>query len=72
MDLQQVIELFKSNYTADLSDRHAQSIMQLCSEMNNELAKTGFYYKELDQVAEVLQLIYEGLGNDKVSGLKFL
>ena len=43
-----MIELFESNYTADLSDRHAQSIMQLCSEMNNELAKTGFFYCELD------------------------
>ena len=67
MDLQQVIELFESNYTAELSDRHAQSIMQLCSEMNNELARNGFYYEELDQVSKVLQLILEGLRNDKVS-----
>ena len=67
MDLDQVIELFESKHTADLADRHAQSIEQLCSEMNNELSRTGFYYKELSKVAEVLQLIHEGLKNNKVS-----
>ena len=50
MDLDQVIELFESKHTADLADRHAQSIQQLCSEMNNELAQEGFFYKELDRV----------------------
>ena len=50
MDLEQIIELFESKHTSDLADRHAQSIQQLCSEMNNELAQEGFFYKELDLV----------------------
>ena len=39
MDLDQVIELFESKHTADMADRHAESIEQLCMEMNNESAK---------------------------------
>ena len=61
MDLDQVIELFESKHTADLADRHAQSIQQLCSEMNNELAQDGFFYKELDKVTQVLRLVLNGL-----------
>ena len=39
--------------------------------MNNELAKNGFFYKDLDQVSEVLELIHDGLKNDKVCNLNF-
>ena len=67
MDLDQVIELFREKHTADLADRHAQSIQQLCSEMNNELAREGFYFCDLDKVTEVLRLILDGLSNQKVS-----
>jgi hypothetical protein len=35
--------------------------------MNNELQQQGFYFKELDQVARVIQLINESLKNGKVS-----
>ena len=62
-----MIELFESKHTADLADRHAQSIQQLCSEMNNELAQEGFFYEELDKVCQVLRLILNGLNNEKVS-----
>ena len=67
MDLEQIIELFESKHTSDLADRHAQSIQQLCQEMNNELAQEGFFYKELDLVTQVLRLILDGLHHEKVS-----
>ena len=67
MDLDQVIELFEDKHTADLADRHAQSISQLCAEMSNELSRSGFYYEELDKVEKVLLLVLGGLQNEKVS-----
>ena len=36
MDLAKVIHLFESKHTANLSDRHASGIIQLCKEMVNE------------------------------------
>lgn len=33
--------------------------------MDNELAQTGFSYSQLEQVARVLDLIYEGITNLK-------
>lgn len=38
MDLQQIIALFTEIHTSELADRHAQSIIELCNQMNNELA----------------------------------
>ena len=67
MDLGKVIELFESKHSADLADRHAQSIILLCEEMNNELARSGFYFREMDQITRVLQLIHQGLSKGKVS-----
>ena len=67
MDLKNVIELFESKHTAQLSDRHAESIILLCDQMNNELTQTPFYFKELCDVARVLELIHEGIQNNKVS-----
>jgi succinate dehydrogenase flavin-adding protein (antitoxin of CptAB toxin-antitoxin module) len=37
MDLDQIIALFESKHTRGLADRHAQSIIQLCQQMDNEL-----------------------------------
>lgn len=65
MNLDQVIELIESKHTADEADRHAQSIEQLCSEMNNEASKCGFLICELDKVTQVLRLLLNGLHNDK-------
>lgn len=48
MNLQLVIELFESKHTAELSDRHAQSIVMLCKQMKSDPTKKGFLYKELD------------------------
>jgi len=33
--------------------------------MNNELAKEGFFFRELDKVTQVLRLILNGLHNEK-------
>jgi hypothetical protein len=67
MNLDQVIQLFTDKHTCDLADRHAQSIMALCDQMNNELSREGFYYSELDKVAQVLELIFKGLEDHRVS-----
>lgn len=37
MDLDQVIELFTAKHTCELADRHAESIITLCDQMDNEL-----------------------------------
>lgn len=58
MDLAKVIHLFESKHTANLSDRHAAGIIQLCKEMVNDDSKRGFYYKDLPQVAKVLDLSF--------------
>jgi|LauGreDrversion4_2_1035121.scaffolds.fasta_scaffold370135_3 hypothetical protein len=62
MDLEKVINLFQSKHTAQLSDRHAAAIKQLCSDKLGGSAtaadadgiKIGFFYKDLPQVAQVL------------------
>jgi hypothetical protein len=61
MDLQQIIALFTEIHTAELADRHAQSIIELCDQMNNELVQTGFFYKELSDVSSVINLAWEEL-----------
>jgi len=47
MNLSKLIHLFESKHTANLSDRHASGIIQLCKEMVNEDRKQGFCYREL-------------------------
>ena len=42
-----MIHLFESKHTANLSDRHAAAIIQLCKEMVNEDQKRGFYFRDL-------------------------
>jgi succinate dehydrogenase flavin-adding protein (antitoxin of CptAB toxin-antitoxin module) len=63
MDLDQVIELFTAKHTCELADRHAQSIIALCEQMDNDICQEGFYYQDLDKVAKVLALINEGMTN---------
>jgi succinate dehydrogenase flavin-adding protein (antitoxin of CptAB toxin-antitoxin module) len=67
MELDQVIELFTAKHTCELADRHAQSILTLCEQMDNELCQEGFYYNDLEKVAHVLELICEGITNCRVS-----
>lgn len=67
MDLDQVIELFTAKHTCELADRHTQSIIALCEQMDNEISQEGFFYQDLDKVAHVLALINEGLIAQRVS-----
>ena len=67
MDLEQIIELFESKHTKNLSDRHAQSIIQLCRQMDNETGAIGFHYSQLEKVARVFGLIHQGITQEKVS-----
>jgi len=67
MDLKKVIHLFESKHTSNLSDRHASGIIQLCKEMVNEDQRVGFFYKELPDVAKVLELSFKGVKNGKVN-----
>lgn len=39
----------------------------MCKQMKSDPVKQGFYYKELSDVARVIELIIEGLSNGKVS-----
>jgi hypothetical protein len=67
MDLNKVIEEFEAKHTCLLADRHAENVQQLCDQMLNELSQEGFYYKDLIEVARVLDLIYKGLSEQRVS-----
>ena len=67
MDLTKIIDLFESKHTAGLADRQATAIIQLCKSMVNEESQTGFFYRELPQLARVLELIHDRLTKRKVS-----
>ena len=67
MNLEQIIDLFENKHTAALSDRHAQTIILMCKQMAADPVKKGFYYKELSQVARIIELIHQSLCNNKVS-----
>lgn len=72
MDLAKIIDLFESKHTAGLADRQATAIILLCKEMVNEEQQKGFFYRELPQVARVLELIHERLMSKNVSYNYFL
>ena len=64
MDLSKVIHLFESKHTASLSDRHAAGIIQLSKDMvsdDSDSKPQGFYYRELPQVAKVLELCFKAI-----------
>ena len=67
MDLLKVIDLFESKHTAGLADRQATAIIQLCKGMVNEESQAGFFYRELPQLARVLELIHDRLSKCQVS-----
>ena len=68
MEISKVIDLFESKHTAGLSDRQASAIIQLCKQMVNDEQQVGFFYRELPQVARVLELIHDKLLKKNVSG----
>ena len=72
MDLLKVIDLFESKHTAGLADRQATAIIQLCKGMVNEDSQAGFFYRELPQLARVLELIHDRLSKREVSHFRQL
>jgi hypothetical protein len=75
MDLQKIIDLFESKHTAQLSDRHAAAINQLCSEKLGQQSTTnfatagtqGFTFRDLPEVARIIDHCFYGIQNGKVS-----
>jgi hypothetical protein len=67
MDLSKIIDLFESKHTAGLADRQAVAINKLCKQMVNEDTSRGFFYRDLPQVAKILELIHDRLLKKNVS-----
>ena len=67
MDLDKIIGLFEQRYTAQLSNRQATTIVQLCKSMVNEDQQIGFFYCDLPKVARVIELVNGKLVERNVS-----
>lgn len=63
MDLSKIIHLFESKHTESLSDRHAAAINKICKQYKSE--NRGFLYKDIPNIAKVLNLCYTGFENGK-------
>jgi len=63
-ELKDIIQLFESRHTEQLSDRHAEAISQLCIQYN--ASESAFYYRQLEELALILSLIHKSLVNGKV------
>ncbi len=64
-NLTEIIQLFESRHTEQLSDRHAEAILNFC-----KLYKTVgkcLYYRELEELAHVFGLVHKSLVNGKVN-----
>lgn len=62
--LTEIIQLFESRHTEQLTDRHAEAILHF-----SKLYKTSgkvIYYKELEELAHVLGLVHKSLASGKV------
>ena len=66
MNLYKIIEDFEAKHTCQLADRHAQNITLLCDQMDNDMHREGFYYRDLVEVARVLDLVFKNLCDNKV------
>jgi len=62
--LSEIIQVFESRHTEQLSDRHAEAITNFCKEYRE--SKKSLYYRELEELAHVFELIYKSLANGKV------
>ena len=58
MDIQKVLEIFRSDYTEQLYDRKANYIIKLCKERKN-----GFYYHEVEDVSKIISYAINDLNN---------
>ena len=62
--LTEIIQLFESRHTEQLSDRHAEAILNFCK-LYKSTGKS-LYYRELEELAHILGLIHKSLVNGKV------
>ena len=53
-DLKEIIQLFESRHTEQLSDRHAEAILQLSQQYKT--AGKAFLYKQLEELSLILIL----------------
>lgn len=58
LTLEKTLELIQSRYTAQLEDRHVAMVRRICS--TESPYESGFYYKDLPQLMELIQLLHEG------------
>lgn len=63
-ELKEIIQLFESKHTEQLSDRHAEAILQLCQQYKT--SGKAFCYRELEELALILNLVHKSLSNGKV------
>lgn len=56
-----ILELFESEYTEQLYDRKANTILKFCKER-----KEGFYYDEIEDLTKIIQYTVRDLGDGVV------
>lgn len=64
MNLTKIITLFTDRTTEQLSDQHAAAIRKLCTLKLQE--NKGFFFKEIPELAEVINLTRQGIEDGKV------
>ena len=57
-----ILELFESEYTEQLYDRKANTILKFCKER-----KEGFYYDEIEDLTKIIQYTVRDLGDGVVT-----
>ena len=63
-NLSEIIQLFESRHTEQLSDRHAEAVLNFCKLYKSP--EKHLYYRELEELAHVLGLIHKSLASRKV------
>ena len=59
-----ILELFESEYTEQLYDRKATTILKFCKER-----KEGFYYDEIEDLTKIIQYAVRDLGEGIVTSV---
>ena len=62
--IQKIIDMIESKYTADLFDRHSTMIKKLSDEMISK--NYSFYYKDLPTLAKLITLLHTKIKDGKV------
>lgn len=65
LTLAKAIHLITSKHTSQLKDRHVATVRRICSEKSSY--SEGFWYKDLEEVNQLIGLLNEGLQDGYVS-----